>query len=73
MTQCASFSLLYWFQLQYFDCLPLKESEFEFHSDVKMISDSVRIFFTFILVSASGWGGGIGVSMWGGVDGGDWG
>ena len=32
-------------RLQYFDCLPPKQSELEFHLDLKMSSASVRIFF----------------------------
>ena len=36
------------FRLQYFSCLPLKISSSEFHSILKMISASRRIFFVIL-------------------------
>ena len=36
------------FRLQYFSCLPLKISSYEFHSILKMISASRRIFFVIL-------------------------
>ena len=63
------------YSFQYFDCLTHKTSELDFHSIVKMISASRRIFLLlFIKKQFSNWGGGgrrEGVG-WGGCEGGDW-